>query len=108
MNICSTCGRANNYHYFWCGKTEEAIHDRIKSSFYQHKPIAKKEAWIILVDGERIRTKSCKQVWAQIGHAKNALNQHMDMTLGYGWKDNSAVQQFISERIKFVRLEEYE
>jgi hypothetical protein len=60
---------------------------KIIASFQQVTPAKKKKpapktVWRVKVNGQFIQTFSRKTVWKQIGHAKNAILQHLDALHG--------------------------
>lgn len=71
-----------------------------------------KTVWRVKIDGEFIRTLSGKTVWKKLGHAKNALNQHVQIWCSMHLPDDSnfdaksIVNDWIKDgTIEFIELE---
>jgi len=86
----------------------------LQSSFSFNIPQSKKVAYIILVDGQRVKTRSNKYVWNGLGAAKSALTNHLyDTTHAHRFKiDYKEFQlklnDWVEKHVIFMPLIEFE
>lgn len=81
---------------------------QITNTFNFNIPKSKKVAYIILVDGKRVKLSSGKYVWNGIGAAKSALTNHLQgikYATGCDWND---FEKYITEHVIFMPLSQYE
>lgn len=82
------------------------LEDNIKNSFNFNIPKSKKTAYVILVDGQRVKLSSGKYVWNGIGAAKSALTNHLYYSYRtFGRED---VDNWVAQHITFIPLSQYE
>jgi hypothetical protein len=93
--------------------TPNELDELLQSSFDFNIPQSKKVAYIILVDGQRVKTRSNKYVWNGLGAAKSALTNHLyDCTSGRRGPDYNAFQlklnDWVEKHVVFMPLIEFE
>lgn len=75
------------------------------------KNVREKDVWRVRVDGKFITTDSGKTAWAKIGHAKNAVKNHLnayylsrkfcnEAKIPYQYSAPSEIQELICETIE--------
>ena len=92
-------------------KTKAEIQDIFKNSFREYD--AGKSAYILLVDGKRVKVRNGKSVWNTAGAAKNALRNHFN-NYSYLLNDLDRVEreqiedEWIEQHARVVSVSEYE
>ena len=77
---------------------------------------ADKQAFVLLLNGKRVKTTTGKSVWTSKGAAKNALNNHMRQVDYYNYnltiedreEKNQAKKEWIEQNIQVVSIAEWE
>ena len=105
----------------WRGFIKDAINTSLPEELNDPKKLNPKplEAWMIKIDGNFITTSSGKSVWKAVGHAKNALRNHFEVThskcnrvssnYSSNWRDLQEIYEeeylkFLKERVEFVNI----
>ena len=73
----------------------------------------KNKAFVILVNGKRVKLRSNKAIWTSTGAAKNALNNHLNsLSYSYAYGERKefkeAMKDWIKHNINVVSIAEYE